>query len=306
VTGELRFDGRVAVVTGGGSGIGAAHARLLAGRGAAVVVNDVDEAAAGGVVEAVQAAGGRAVPCVASVAAEAGAAAIVAAAIEGFGRLDIVLNNAGLLRSAPITELSISDWNEILAVSLTGSLLVTRAAWPYLAAQRYGRVVMTTSNSGLLGIPGSAAYASAKAGLWGLIRVLAIEGEEVGVTVNGLAPMAFTAMSVQSKVAPKAWRDGTGDDWSRRLDVDLVSPVAAWLCHETCQVSGEVLSAAGGRVARFFMGLTEGFDRESLTVEDVAAGLDTVLDTGEHRVLRRAFEEGRDLHRRLLPRRDGS
>ena len=216
-----------------------------------------------------------------------------------------MLNNAGLLRSAPITELSLRGWSEILGVCLTGPLLVTRAAWPHLAAGGCGRVVMTTSNSGLLGIPGSSAYASAKAGLWGLLKVLAIEGEESGIQVNGLAPLAYTSMSAASKVAPKAWRDGTGDEWSRRLDVDLVSPVAVWLCHESCPLTGEVLSAAGGRVARYFMGLTHGFDSSSLTIEDVAENLGTVLDTSDHQVLRRAFEEGRDLHRRLLPRPPG-
>jgi len=206
------------------------------------------------------------------------------------------------LRSCPISELSLSDWHEILSVGLTGPFMVTRAAWPHMATQGYGRVVMTLSNSGLLGIPGSSAYASAKAGLWGLTRVLAIEGEEVGIQVNGLAPMAYTAMSARSEVAPKAWRDGTGDEWSRRLDVNLVSPVAAWLAHESCPLSGEVLSAAGGRAARYFMGLTHGWDSATLTPEDVADHLEAILDPSGYQVPRRAFEEGRDLHRRLLPR----
>ncbi len=295
-----RFDGRVAIVTGAGSGIGATHARFLARHGAAVLVNDVDEPAANAVVEGIVSDRGRAATCAASVATEDGAGEIVATAIDRLGGLDIVINNAGLLRSAPIAEFSTSDWNDILAVSLTGPFFVTRAAWPHLAAQGYGRVLMTTSNSGLLGIPGSAAYASAKAGLWGLLRVLALEGEEVGIAVNGLAPMAYTAMSARSKAAPKAWQDGTGDAWSRRLDVELVSPVAAWLCHESCPLSGEVLSAAGGRVARYFMGLTHGFASETLTMEDIGDQLALVLDTTDPEILRRAFEEGRNLHRRLL------
>lgn len=296
---ELRFDGRVAVVTGAGGGIGAAHARLLASLGATVIVNDVDAGAASAVAAGIRADGGRAIECAASVATEDGAAQIIEAAINGPGRLDIVINNAGLLRSAPIAEFDISDWNEIVGVGLTGPFLVTRAAWPHMAAQGYGRVLMTTSNSGLLGIAGSAAYASAKAGLWGLLRVLSIEGEEVGIKVNGIAPMAFTAMSTTSKIAPKAWRDGTGDDWSRQLDVNRVSPVAAWLCHESSHLSGEVLSAAGGRVALFFMGLTHGYANDDLTIEDVRDEIEVVLDTTDHEVLKRAFEEGRDLHRRL-------
>ena len=297
---ELRFDGRVAIVTGAGTGLGAAHARLLARRGAAVLVNDINADAAHAVAAALGAEGGKAQSCPETVATEAGARAIVATAVDTFGHVDVVLNNAGLLRSAPISELSLTDWTEIGSVGLTGSLLVTRAAWPHLAEQGYGRVVMTTSNSGLLGIPGSAAYASAKAGLWGLIRVLAIEGEQIGIRVNGLAPMAYTAMSAQSRIAPQAWRDGSGDEWSRRLDVDLVAPVAAWLCHESCSLTGEVLSAAGGRVARFFMGLTHGFDSDALTMEDIEANLDVILDPAGYQILRRAYEEGRHLHRRLL------
>lgn len=299
---ELRFDGQVAVVTGAGTGIGAAHARLLASRGAAVLVNDLNGDAATEVAASLRSQGLTAEPCVASVATEEGGEKIVATALEKFSHLDIVINNAGLLRSAPMAEFATSDWNDILGVSLSGAFFVTRAAWAPMAEQGYGRVVMTTSNSGLLGIPGSAAYASAKAGLWGLTRVLAIEGRDVGIQVNGLAPMAFTAMSTQSKVAPKAWRDGTGDAWSRRLDVDLVAPVAAWLCHESCPLSGEVLSAAGGRVARFFMGLTPGYDSDALTIEEVQDHLEEILDTTDYGILTRAFDEGRDLHRRLLGR----
>jgi NAD(P)-dependent dehydrogenase (short-subunit alcohol dehydrogenase family) len=302
MTAELRFDGRAVIVTGAGAGIGAAHARLLASRGASVLVNDVDSAAVRAVVEEISVSGGSAATSSASVATEEGAQSIVESAIESFGRLDAVVNNAGLLRSSPLTSLTMDEWSVILAVCLTGPMLVTRAAWPHLAASGSGRVVMTTSNSGLLGIPGSSAYASAKAGLWGLVRVLAIEGEESGIAVNGLAPMAYTAMSARSRIAPKAWRDGTGDEWSRRLDVNFVAPVAAWLCHQSCPLTGEVLSAAGGRVARYFMGLTRGFASDVLTVEEIPANLRTILDSAEHAVLRRASEEGRDLHRRLIPR----
>ena len=300
---ELRFDGRVAVVTGAGTGIGAAHARLLAARGASVVVNDLDGDAAQAIVAEIGLAGGRAEAVQGDVADVDDAGAIVTAAIDTFGRVDVVVNNAGLLRASPFGELDIDVWDQVIAVNLRGTFLVTRSAWPHFVQQAYGRVVSTTSNSGLLGIPGSTAYASAKAAVWGFTRSLALEAEEHGVAVNAVAPMAYTAMSASSKIAPETWRTGEGDAWSRRLDTAFVAPVVAWLAHEQCALNGQVLSAIGGRVARFAMRVTDGFDRDQVTIEDVRdheAELLDVDDVGAE--YRAAFEEGRAMHRRLLGR----
>jgi NAD(P)-dependent dehydrogenase (short-subunit alcohol dehydrogenase family) len=297
----LRFDGRVAVVTGGGTGLGASHARLLASRGAWVIVNDLDGHAADSVARQIDDSGGNAVALASDVATEAGAGALIAAALGEFGRIDIVVNNAGVLRSAPFSEMTVDLWDHVVAVNLRGTFLVTHAAWPHLAAQGYGRVVSTTSNSGLLGIAGSSAYASAKAAVWGLTRSLALEGEPLGINVNAVAPLAYTAMSQTSKIAPKAWQAGEGDAWSRRLDVTQVSPVVAWLAHEDCTLNGKVLSAVGGRVARFAMRVTDGFDVEHLTIEDVRDNESLVLaddDVGIEYTA--AHQEGRDMHRRLL------
>jgi len=298
---ELRFEGRVAVVTGAGTGIGAAHARLLAARGACVVVNDLDGDAARAIVTEIESSGGRAIAVPADVSQVDDAGAIVTTAIDAFGRIDIVVNNAGLLRAAPFGELDVDVWDQVIAVNLRGTFLVTHAAWPHLVQQGYGRVVSTTSNSGLLGIPGSTAYASAKAAVWGFTRSLALEADEHGIAVNAVAPMAYTALSAASKIAPEAWRTGEGDAWSRRLDTAFVAPVVAWLAHEHCTLNGQVLSAVGGRVARFAMRVTDGFDREQLTLEDVRDHERELLDGDDVGTeYRAAFEEGRAMHRRLL------
>jgi NAD(P)-dependent dehydrogenase (short-subunit alcohol dehydrogenase family) len=298
---ELRFDGRVAVVTGGGTGLGASHVRLLASRGASVVVNDLDGDAAAAVAAEVRRAGGRAITATSDISTEDGASAPVEAAIDEFGRVDIVVNNAGVLRSAPFAEMTTAVWDQVVAVNLRGTFLVTHAAWPHFIEQGYGRVVSTTSNSGLLGVAGSSAYAAAKAGVYGFTRSLALESTEHDIHVNAIGPLAYTAMAATSKVAPKAWKTGEGDAWSRRLDVAQVSPVLAWLAHEHCGLNGQVLSAVGGRVARFSMRVTNGFDVAQLTIEDVRDG-EAVLfaadDTGTE--YRAAFDEGRDMHRRLL------
>ncbi len=302
-TSELSFDGRVAIVTGSGTGIGAAHARLLASRGAAVVVNDLADDEAHAVAEAITAAGGKAVAVASDIADEEGADAAVAAAIATFGRIDIVVNNAGVLRSSPFAEMTATLWDRVVAVNLRGTFLVTHAAWPHLARQGYGRVVSTTSNSGLLGVAESSAYSAAKAGIWGLTRSLSLEGEQLGIRVNAIAPMAFTAMSSASKIAPASWRNGQGDDWSRRLDVGQVSPVVAWLAHEDCALTGQVLSAVGGRVARFAMRVTDGFDVDELTPELVRDHETELLADETGTEFGAASEEARAMHRRLMPRR---
>jgi len=295
---ELRFDGRVAAVTGSGAGLGRSHVRCLAERGAAVVVNDVDAAAADAVAAEVRHDGGRAVAVAGSVSTPSTAEAMVDAALTELGGLDVVVANAGVLRSADLSATSDEVWEEVVEVTLRGTFLVTRAAWPHLLERGFGRVVCTTSNSGLLGTPGSSAYAAAKAAVWGLVRTLALEGAASGVQVNAVAPMAYTAMSASSRNAPASWRSGEGDAWAAQLSPERVSAVVAWLAHESCPLTGEVLSAAGGRVARFFLGLTDGV----VGIEDpeaLADSIDAVLAADKYDILPDAAAEGRALHRRL-------
>jgi NAD(P)-dependent dehydrogenase (short-subunit alcohol dehydrogenase family) len=297
---ELRFDGRAAVVTGAGRGLGRAHALLLASRGAAVVVNDLAGAAAHDTVDEIVAAGGTAVAVEGDVSTATGAQAVVQAALEQFGRVDILVNNAGMLRSCEFADLDESLFDSVIAANLRSTYLVTRAAWVPMCGQGFGRIVCTTSNSGLLGTAGSVAYASAKAGVWGFVRSLALEGADKGIHVNAIAPMAFTAMSVASRLAPPSWQSGEGDEWAHRLDPANVSPAVAWLAHESCLVNGQVLSAAAGRVARFVMGLTEGFVDEALSIEDVRDHAAELFQDERLVVLPGAADESRLLRRRLM------
>ena len=274
----LDFGGRVALVTGAGAGLGRAHALLLAARGAAVVVNDLGTAvdgrgssssAAEAVVDEIRAAGGIAVADHHSVADPRGAEAMVRTARDEFERLDIVVNNAGILRDATIANATPESVDAVLDVHLKGAFNVVRSAWPLMKAQQHGRIVNTSSNSGLLGNFGQSSYGAAKMGLVGLTRVLALEGAKHGITANAVAPMARTRMT-----------EGLVSEEVDRLAPELVSPVVAWLAHDSCSVTGETLSAGGGQVARFFVGLTRGWSPgpRGLTVEDVAAHIDEIRD----------------------------
>lgn len=267
----LRFDNRVAIVTGAGQGLGRAYARLLAQRGARVIVNDPARDALGfvadQVVEEIRAGGGEAVASHESVASPEGGAQIVGHALDQFQRIDIVVNNAGIIRDRAFHRLSNDDIVDVLDVHLGGAFWVTRAAWPFMRDHGYGRVVMTTSLSGLIGNFGQANYGAAKMGLVGLTRVLAAEGTARGIAVNAVAPLAQTEMA----------KHLTGFDVST-LTPEHVAAVVAYLAHDSCSINGDVLSAVGGRVARYFVGLTPGVRLAENTPENVAAAIDEIRD----------------------------
>ena len=280
----LRFDGRVVIVTGAGRGIGRAHALLLAERGAQVVVNDLGGGVEGGgsdstpaaqVVEEIERAGGTAVANGDDVSTTAGAEGIVAAAMDAFGRIDAVVNNAGILTQSAFPETDVEELSRHLSVHVLGSFNVTRAAWPTMVDQGYGRVVSTTSAS-ILGMSTIIAYATAKAALLGLVRSLAVIGKEHGITANLVAPLADTRMSGGSRAPGAAPRAPEPGDTARTAE--MIAPVVALLCHEECPVSGEILSAGRGGVARIFLAETLGVTRVDLTPEDVAEDWATIVD----------------------------
>ena len=273
---DLSFENRVAVITGAGGGLGREHALLLASRGAQIVVNDLggaidgtggDLGPAAKVVKEIEAMGGVAVADGNSVATPEGGEAIIKTAIDSFGRVDIVINNAGILRDKTFHNMTPDLVDAVIDVHLKGAFNVTRPAWIHMREQKYGRVVNTASNSGILGNFGQANYGAAKMGLVGLTRVLAAEGAKNNIKVNALAPVAKTRMTEELL--------GSMAD---RLDPKLVAPIVAWLVHEDCPVTGEIYSAAGGRIARMFIGLTEGYYNANLTVEDVRDHFDQIRD----------------------------
>ena len=269
VLNKVNLDGRVAVVTGGGGGLGREHALLLANRGAAVVVNDVggaldgtgaDSSAAQSVVDEVIACGGIAVSDTNSVSSPEGGEAIVSAAVDNFGRVDIVINNAGILRDKAFHNLAPEFVDALIDVHLRGAFHVTRPAWRHFRAQEFGRVINTSSAAGVFGNFGQANYAAVKAGLIGLTRVLALEGAKFNITANAIAPIARTRMTTDllGKLAD-------------RLDPRLVAPVVAWLVSEDCHESGNIYTVGGGRIARYFVSMSRGWTRTDgeLTPEDV-------------------------------------
>ena len=264
---DLGFDGRVAIITGAGGGLGREHALLLGARGAQVVVNDLGGSVSGEggsagpahtTAKEIEDLGGVAIADTNSVATAEGGAAVVDTAMQAFGRVDIVINNAGILRDKTFQNMTSELLDPVIDVHLKGAFYVTRPAWIQMRAQGYGRIVNTSSNAGILGNFGQSNYGAAKMGLVGLTRVLAAEGAKYNIKVNSIAPVAKTRMTEDLLGA-----------MADNLDPALVSPIAAWLVHEDCPVTGEVYSAAGGRIARFFIGLTEGYYNPKLTVEDV-------------------------------------
>lgn len=287
---ELRFDDRVAIVTGAGRGVGRSYALLLAERGARVVVADNGAAIDGAgsspdpadeVVAEIESLGGRAVSCCASVAEERGAEAIVATALDAYGRLDIVVNNAGIHDPGRFAELSVAQFRSMLDVHFFGALLVTRAAWPHLVAAGYGRVVNTVSDAMLGGITELCSYGAAKGAVYGLTRNLATEGMASGIRVNAIAPRAYTRMSASHAEKLSAELNlplGAMDEINASMPPERCAPGVVFLAHESCPLNGEVLQVGMGAVARLAMVCTTGFAKVPLTAEDIAENLDSIMD----------------------------
>ena len=273
---DLGFDGQVAIITGAGGGLGRSHALELARRGARIVVNDLggsvdgtggSASAAQLVVDEIAAAGGEAVADHNSVATPDGGRAIVQSALDAFGTVDIVINNAGILRDKTFHNMTPEFLEPVIAVHLLGAFYVTQPAWVIMREKGYGRVVNTSSNSVLLGNFGQSNYGAAKMGLVGFTRVLANEGRAKGIKVNAIAPVAKTRMT-EDLLGP------LGD----KLEPAEVTPTVVYLSHEDCPVTGEVYSVAGGAVARYFVGLTEGWYGEGHSAEDVRDHFEQIRD----------------------------
>jgi len=249
---QVELGGRVAVITGAGGGLGRSHALALAARGAKVVINDLggsrDGSGAGSemadaVVAEIVAGGGEAVANYDSVATPEGGRAIVQSAIDAFGRVDIVINNAGILRDVSFQKLEPDALDLVLKVHLYGAFHVSQAAWPHLREQEYGRIVSTASGSGLYGNFGQSNYAAAKLGIVGLTRTLAIEGAKYGITANAIAPVASSRMT----------EDIMPPQLLERLQPEHVSPLVVFLASETCKDTGHLYSVGGGYLARVAM-----------------------------------------------------
>jgi NAD(P)-dependent dehydrogenase (short-subunit alcohol dehydrogenase family) len=291
----LRFDERVAIVTGGGRGMGASHCRALAARGAKVVVNDLgvahdgsqpDAAPAEEVAASIVAAGGQAVADAHSVSTPEGGQAIVQTALTHFGRVDIVVNNAGIITLRPFHETDADNFTQHIAVGLLGAFNVTRAAWPYMTEAGYGRV-LTVASSAIFGIPIHIGYAAAKAGQIGFVKSLALAEPTLDIKVNALVPAAATRMgqarrpATATPVAPPS-----GQPRLQMGSPEQVSAAVLYLAHDSCELNGEIIGAGGGKVDRIFLAATPGYLKPELTPEDVKANLPTILDEANYVVPR--------------------
>jgi NAD(P)-dependent dehydrogenase (short-subunit alcohol dehydrogenase family) len=274
---ELRFDGRVAVVTGAGRGLGRAYAMLLASRGAKVVVNDVGSSMQGAgsdvgpaeeVVQEIRAAGGAAVASTDSVATPEGGQAIIEAAIASFGRLDVLIHNAGIVRSGPFAEMTQEDFDTLIDVHLRGAFHVVRPAFPLMRDAGYGRIILTSSVGGLYGSHGSANYAAAKTGMIGLSNTVALEGAAAGIKCNVILPGALTRMA-----------DGFDTrGFPPNMTPEIIAPMVGWLAHEVCSATGQMFVAQGGRMAKAFIAETPGVYRDEWSMEDVEANMAAIGD----------------------------
>lgn len=271
----LRFDDKVVIVTGAGRGLGRAYALEFARRGARVVVNDLGGTSAGGgsssepaseTVSAIVAAGGSAVTSFEDISTQEGGESLVETALTAFGRVDVVVNNAGIAGEFAFEDSTNAVFERFWRVHLLGHVNVTRAAWPHLVAQKSGRVINTTSGAALRGMLGQAAYGAAKGAIGGLTTTLALEGAPHGIVVNAIAPAAFTRMQ-DEVVTDEAFRAAA----QKMMKVELAVPAVVLLAHDSVSVTGQTFETASGRVGRVVTGAVPGFYDAELTVESLSA-----------------------------------
>lgn len=276
---EMRFDGRVAVITGAGRGLGRAYALLLASRGATIIVNDPgvsmqgegsDAGPAQALVDEIRAAGGQAVASTDSVATPQGGQAIIDTAITHYGRIDILIHNAGIVRRGSLNDLSYADFETVLDVHMRGAFHVVRAAFPHMTAANYGRIVLTGSLNGLYGNAGVVNYSMAKAAMTGLSNVAAIEGAAHNIKSNIILPGAVTRMA-----------DGIDVSVYPPMGPELVAPVVGWLAHEDCSITGQMLASIAGRIARVFVAESKGVYQPDWSIEDVGSQIDAIMDSAD-------------------------
>lgn len=287
---SIRFDERVAIVTGAGQGLGRAHALELARRGAKVVVNDLggnldgtggSSEAAMKVVGEIEAMGGTAMANGASVADETGMANMVKEVMDRFGRIDILINNAGILRDKSFAKMEVGDFRAVLEVHLMGSVIATKAVWPVMKAQQYGRILMTTSSSGLYGNFGQANYGAAKLGLAGFMNTLKIEGQKDNIRVNAISPVAATRMT--ESLFPPAALD--------KFRPELVTPAVIYLVQDEAP-TGEIICAGAGVFAKAIVLETTGaYLGDAPTAEDVAAKMGTITDQADAKYMFQGNEQ---------------
>ncbi len=299
----IRFDDRVAIVTGAGQGLGRTYALELAARGARVVVNDLggaldgagsDASLAAAVAEEIRAAGGEAVASTDSVSEREGARRIVETALETWGRVDVLINNAGILRDKIFTRMDLDDFEAVIGVHLLGAAYVTRAAFPVMRKQSYGRIVMTTSAAGLFGNLGQANYAAAKLGVVGLMNALKIEGKKRNILINAVSPIADTRMG--AKVFP--------DFFKEMVQPELVAAAVTYLASEACTASGDILVTAAGHFSRVQVmegaGVTFDADLE-VTPEMVGERYDDIVDMSEPQPHDSALDSFKSLFVKVAP-----
>jgi len=283
---DIRFDDKVAVVTGAGGGLGRTHALLLASRGAKIVVNDLGGAADGTgagttmaekVVEEIKAAGGEAVPNYDSVATMEGGANIIKTAMDSYGRVDIVINNAGILRDVTFLKMEEDSWDIIYAVHVKGAFCVTKAAWPIMREQQFGRIFMTSSAAGIYGNFGQTNYSSAKMALIGLAQSLALEGKKYNIHANTIAPIADSRLT--ATVLP--------EDIRKKLKPEFVSPLVAYLCSASCEETGGLFEVGAGAYfhLKWFRSPGLRLGAEEVSVEKIAENFGEVTDMSKATVM---------------------